>query len=330
MAGFGRSVLVVSLGVDTYREDPVADLGLTAGVFHEVGRRVAAAGRRLVLLQEGGYHHPTLGGACPRTLKRGPGPPDRNPGGPHGGTVPRAPVAHRERPERTVATREMRTMPGTDEYPSYLDALEIGEERALRAKIERLQSELHSLLQALENARRGKRILYLGGRDLEAEVVRFMAEDLHFSLRRVDGPGGGFWVGDGTEAAFGFVETSEAGSVTKEHLAELMVHRSRAGRDESTPALLVVNTHRGARTLEERDAPVPPDVARRAAEDHIVVMRTIDLYRLQQRAANGFPAVEQVTEALGGPGGWFEVDASLNAHVHGPAEGRVMVAPPLH
>jgi len=30
-------------------------------VYHEVGRRVAALGRRLVILQEGGYHRPSLG-----------------------------------------------------------------------------------------------------------------------------------------------------------------------------------------------------------------------------------------------------------------------------
>lgn len=58
---FGGSVAVVSLGVDTYREDPICDFALSAEVYEEMGRRVAAAGRRLVVVQEGGYHLPTLG-----------------------------------------------------------------------------------------------------------------------------------------------------------------------------------------------------------------------------------------------------------------------------
>jgi acetoin utilization deacetylase AcuC-like enzyme len=55
------SVVVVSLGFDTYGHDPIGDFALTTDVYHEVGRRVAGLGRRLVILQEGGYYRPALG-----------------------------------------------------------------------------------------------------------------------------------------------------------------------------------------------------------------------------------------------------------------------------
>jgi acetoin utilization deacetylase AcuC-like enzyme len=55
------SVLVVSLGFDTFGQDPIGDFALTTDVYHEVGRRAAAVGKRLVILQEGGYHLPSLG-----------------------------------------------------------------------------------------------------------------------------------------------------------------------------------------------------------------------------------------------------------------------------
>jgi acetoin utilization deacetylase AcuC-like enzyme len=64
------SVIVVSLGFDTYGHDPIGDFALTTDVYHEVGRRVAALGRRLVILQEGGYHRPSLGENA-RTWLRG-------------------------------------------------------------------------------------------------------------------------------------------------------------------------------------------------------------------------------------------------------------------
>jgi len=56
----GRRI-VVSLGFDTYVDDPICDLALTTPVYHEIGRRVAVLGRQLVILQEGGYHLPSLG-----------------------------------------------------------------------------------------------------------------------------------------------------------------------------------------------------------------------------------------------------------------------------
>jgi acetoin utilization deacetylase AcuC-like enzyme len=55
------SVIVVSLGFDTYVLDPIADFAITTDGYYEMGRRVAALGRRLVILQEGGYHRPSLG-----------------------------------------------------------------------------------------------------------------------------------------------------------------------------------------------------------------------------------------------------------------------------
>jgi acetoin utilization deacetylase AcuC-like enzyme len=55
------SIVVVSLGFDTYERDPIGDLALTTAGYAEMGRRVASLGRRLVVLQEGGYHVGDLG-----------------------------------------------------------------------------------------------------------------------------------------------------------------------------------------------------------------------------------------------------------------------------
>jgi acetoin utilization deacetylase AcuC-like enzyme len=61
IAAFGGNVLIVSLGIDTYERDPICDLALTTEAYAEAGRRVAALGRRVVVLQEGGYFVPHLG-----------------------------------------------------------------------------------------------------------------------------------------------------------------------------------------------------------------------------------------------------------------------------
>ena len=61
LAGRHDGIVVVSLGIDTYGLDPICDFALTTPVYHEAGRRVAATGARLVILQEGGYHVAHLG-----------------------------------------------------------------------------------------------------------------------------------------------------------------------------------------------------------------------------------------------------------------------------
>jgi acetoin utilization deacetylase AcuC-like enzyme len=58
---FGPSVLVVSLGVDTYWNDPISDLALTADGYLRSGALVASLGLPTVVLQEGGYDIDAIG-----------------------------------------------------------------------------------------------------------------------------------------------------------------------------------------------------------------------------------------------------------------------------
>ncbi|CAN5779274.1 histone deacetylase family protein [soil metagenome] len=58
---FDPAVIVVSLGVDTYVDDPMCDLALTTDGMGRCGAAVAALGRPLVVLQEGGYADDALG-----------------------------------------------------------------------------------------------------------------------------------------------------------------------------------------------------------------------------------------------------------------------------
>src|SRR3954453_2084438 len=71
------SFIVVSLGFDTYGLDPIGTFALTTGVYHEIGRRTAALGRRLVIVQEGGYHRPSLGENARAWLRGAEGAPRR-------------------------------------------------------------------------------------------------------------------------------------------------------------------------------------------------------------------------------------------------------------
>ena len=60
--------LVVSLGVDAAAEDPESPLRVTPGGFGEAGRLIGSLGLPTVIVQEGGYHLPTLGTLVRETL----------------------------------------------------------------------------------------------------------------------------------------------------------------------------------------------------------------------------------------------------------------------
>ena len=65
---FNPGIVVVSLGVDTHERDPIGDFGVTTEAYERHGAMVAALGRPMVILQEGGYHVPSLGANVRRWL----------------------------------------------------------------------------------------------------------------------------------------------------------------------------------------------------------------------------------------------------------------------
>ena len=62
VAGAGCDALVVSLGVDAAAEDPESPLEVTADGYAGAGRLLRGLGLPSVVVQEGGYHLPSLGG----------------------------------------------------------------------------------------------------------------------------------------------------------------------------------------------------------------------------------------------------------------------------
>ena len=62
VAGEGCTALVVSLGVDAAKDDPESPLLVTGDGYREAGALLGATGLPSVVVQEGGYHLPTLGG----------------------------------------------------------------------------------------------------------------------------------------------------------------------------------------------------------------------------------------------------------------------------
>ena len=61
MATLGVDAVVVSLGLDAAAADPESPLRVTEAGYFAAGQRIAALGPA-VLIQEGGYDLPSLGG----------------------------------------------------------------------------------------------------------------------------------------------------------------------------------------------------------------------------------------------------------------------------
>ncbi len=64
MARFRPDVVVLSAGFDALGDDPIGAFRLETGDFAPLGRMVAGLDRPMLIVQEGGYHVPSLGEAA--------------------------------------------------------------------------------------------------------------------------------------------------------------------------------------------------------------------------------------------------------------------------
>ncbi|MDQ0301250.1 histone deacetylase family protein [Ancylobacter polymorphus] len=66
---FGADVVVVSLGVDTYKEDPISQFLLDSPDYLKIGARIAALARPTLFVMEGGYAVEAIGVNVANTLE---------------------------------------------------------------------------------------------------------------------------------------------------------------------------------------------------------------------------------------------------------------------
>jgi hypothetical protein len=202
----------------------------------------------------------------------------------------------------------VRAIPPIENYPEYLNAFLLPEEGEARSELDTLRIRQLSLEEKLQDARRLKRILYVGKLDLELEVVNFLDVELGIPARHTPGVAEDFWLVDSeTDWAIGEVKSYEVSNVDKGAVGQLWTHRREAQQPESFPALLVANTFYKRQSAEGREEGIHPGVARRGKEDNILIVRTLDLFRMRWSTE----VRKAFLEALRQEGGWFRVDSDL-------------------
>ncbi|MNT28425.1 Acetylpolyamine aminohydrolase [compost metagenome] len=63
LAGYAPQALVLALGFDTYKDDPISVLKLDIDAYRDIGARVASLKIPTVVVQEGGYMVQAIGPA---------------------------------------------------------------------------------------------------------------------------------------------------------------------------------------------------------------------------------------------------------------------------
>jgi hypothetical protein len=112
-----------------------------------------------------------------------------------------------------------------------------------------------------------------------------------------------FWVKEGGSRSVICEIKAINTNVRPTSVADIVSHRAQRGYDVDFPALLVARPF--ASRQEVVDQQIEPNVRRRARQDNVVIVRTLDLANLYNLAARGRITVDDFLAQLHSGGGWL-------------------------
>jgi len=99
-----------------------------------------------------------------------------------------------------------------------------------------------------------------------------------------------------------------SGSFTRQHVNQVDSHRERLKLPSATPALLIMNTKMAADSLAEKDEAPHPDIIKKAVQDNVLLVRTLDLLRYADLVESGTIAKDNFRTTILSESGWLRVE----------------------
>jgi hypothetical protein len=196
----------------------------------------------------------------------------------------------------------------TTDIPVYVEEFHFAEEQPIVKELEALNAQLLKIKKKFGDFTEKKDILGLDEVALHHRLPAWFEKYLELDIdasRNGDGPH--FYLAQGGKrVAIGEIK-STAENVKREHLTKLRLRREEAELADDYPSVLIVNTFTGAESLANKDQRVESRECAKAGQDHIVILRTIDLLRVLDLPNN---KQQEFKKLLLTAAGWLKVGAA--------------------
>jgi len=196
------------------------------------------------------------------------------------------------------------------EVPAWVNVFEFAEETKLKDEQQSVEKQLEQIIAQLEILQRFKRILLLDGELLVEAVVDVLRNGFNLTVDDTDKYREDVKILDEENNPIIFVEIKGTNrGVERKYINQCDTHRQEAGLPPEFPSILIINTHiKNARTVAEKDQPIPNEQIRHAARNNVLILRTLDLLFLlaQIRDDNIGTTTKDVISELTTKSGWLK------------------------
>lgn len=190
--------------------------------------------------------------------------------------------------------------------PEYIREFHFKDETPLVAERHEIEGRLRDIDKVIEEFGAKKDIIGLEEEALHKRVPEWLRENLKLSVQDLHGDNKeDFYITDGKENRIAIGEIKSCSqNVKREHITKLRLHRETAGLADDFPSILIVNNFTSAENLKEKDQRVNGLECRKAVQDHVLIIRTLDLVRILDLPAE---RKEEAKQAMLTATGWLKV-----------------------
>jgi hypothetical protein len=195
------------------------------------------------------------------------------------------------------------------DIPTWADQFRFSREEAMGDELKQVMLPSSALTSSLESIRQFKQILVSTGNALAESVAHVMREGFGFEVEIVEEFKEDVKILKGGKIIALCEVKGTTASVKREYVNQADSHRERSGFPNTFPVLLVVNTHRSASVLADKDKPIPSDQVQHALRMNVLRMRSLDLLRLVELVHRGIVDTAELEGVLTTSTGWLKVEA---------------------
>lgn len=190
-------------------------------------------------------------------------------------------------------------------------------EKDINSKLKGLEKEIGNLKSKLRRYTSAKEVMFLSEYEFEEKLPKFLNSYLGLLTLRNEQYKEDFWIlnSNSEKIVVGETKTYVRG-LKKSAIYSLYNHRESNNLDENFPAILIVNAHLNAKSLNEKIKPINPQEYEIAAKNNILIFRIEDLlFYWYHKSQNKYDENEILSKIIN-ECGWMEVKSDGTIIIH--------------
>lgn len=190
--------------------------------------------------------------------------------------------------------------------PNWINSIKLRKEQEIEVQLLDVNQKVLELQNILSEQFRLKSILWLKNKELDEEC-RNVLQNIGIVTNKNDIGEEDFWILNNGSPVVICETKGKDNNLLRADINKLDDHREARHKENTFPAVLIVNSFNTAKSIIEKEVPIPSNVIEHAVNQNMLVLRTLDVVRLLDMHQEKNVSTETILNYFTTHAGWMKV-----------------------